>query len=184
MSLVPSAEIWNAKFNHPFDEVFNHFVNVNFEIKCFKSRFGRILKTHVWNFYAKKEHSTQMMLGIESFPGPLAKICKTGRAKLKMHEQYFTARTYTCAFHDDKFSVVTRIQKHLSWDHLHIWTVKLLAKRAYCYYSYYITIKHWKRSAIYIYKEKGRERESARAMLTKVNKILWCNKTAVRCIVS
>ena len=29
---------------------------------------------------------------------------------------------------DDKFSVVTRIQKHLSWDHLHIRTVKLLTR--------------------------------------------------------
>lgn len=29
---------------------------------------------------------------------------------------------------DDKFSVVTRIHKHLSWDHLHIRTVKLLTR--------------------------------------------------------
>lgn len=40
---------------------------------------------------------------------------------------YILPRAFHTLVHcsDDKFSVVTRIQKHLSWDDLHIWTVKL-----------------------------------------------------------
>lgn len=40
---------------------------------------------------------------------------------------YILPRAFHTLVHcsDDKFSVVTRIQKHLSWDDLHIWAVKL-----------------------------------------------------------
>lgn len=66
---------------------------------------------------------------------------------------------------DDKFSVVTRIQKHLSWDHLHIWTVKLLGNARE--HSIVITA---------IISRLNIENEAHEMRWRTRTKIMWCNK--------
>lgn len=119
--------------------------------KMFKSRFGRILKTHVWIFYEQnRKKSWKQSLYVQQRKKKSRALASLWQEVKNVNKRYFTAQwhiIHLCIYFDDKFSVVTRIFKSIYHDTICIFELSnYLQKRTYCYYGYYITIKHWMRS--------------------------------------